>query len=112
MKAVDALTINDEFRLRKWIAEQENRLKNVPKVEQLQEQLASRMIEQDSIKRSIYKLQKEKELQEQYYREREMEMNQKYEEQIKQMNEQINHIMKMMQYNPVLAQALAWPRDK
>jgi hypothetical protein len=39
-------------------------------------------------------------------------MNQKYEEQIKQMNEQIHHIMKMMQYNPVLAQALALPRDK
>jgi integrase len=62
MKAVDALTINDEFRLRKQITEQEEKLKQVPKVEQLQEQLASRIIEEDSIKRQLERLQKEKEL--------------------------------------------------
>jgi integrase len=50
MKAADALTINDEFRLRKQIAEAEDKLKNVPKVEQLQKQLALKIIEQDSLK--------------------------------------------------------------
>ena len=63
LKVVDALTINDEFRLRKQIDEYEDKLKNVPKVEQLQEQLASRIIEQDSIKRTVENLQREKELQ-------------------------------------------------
>jgi integrase len=63
MKAIDALTINDEFRLRKQIAETEDKLKNVPKLEQLQEQLANRLIEQDSLKRTVEKMQKEKELQ-------------------------------------------------
>jgi integrase len=53
MKAVDALTINDEYRLRKQISEFEEKLKRVPKVEQLQEQLASRIIEEDSIKRQL-----------------------------------------------------------
>jgi hypothetical protein len=51
MKAVDALTINEEFRLRREIINYEDKLKNVPRVEQLQEQLASRIIEQDSIKK-------------------------------------------------------------
>lgn len=63
MKAVDALTINDEYRLRKQIANYEHKLKDVPKVEKLQEQLASRIIEQDSIKLTVEKLQKEKEAQ-------------------------------------------------
>ena len=74
MKAVDALTINDEFRLRKQIANYEDKLKNVPKLEQLQEQLASKIIEQDSIKKTVEKLQREKELQAQYIRENETEM--------------------------------------
>jgi integrase len=68
MKAADALTINDEFRLRKQIAEVEDKLKNVPKVEQLQEQL------QDSIKSTLERLQKEKELHEQDVIKRELEM--------------------------------------
>lgn len=59
MKAVDALTINDEFRLRKQIADYEEKLKSVPRIEQLQEQLANRIIEQDSIKRTMEHLQKE-----------------------------------------------------
>ncbi len=63
MKAVDALTINDEFRLRKQIDEYEDKLKNAPKIEQIQEQLANRIIEQNSIKRTVEKLQREKELQ-------------------------------------------------
>jgi integrase len=71
LKAADALTINNEFRLRKQIAEAEDKLKNVPKMELLQEQLTNRIIEQDSIKQTLEKLQKEKELQNQYIRERE-----------------------------------------
>jgi integrase len=63
MKALDALTINSEFRLIKQITEYEDKLKNAPKVEQLQEQLTSRMIEQDSLKGTVEKLQSEKELQ-------------------------------------------------
>ena len=60
MKAVDALTINDEYRLRKQIANYEDKLKNVPKVEQLQEQLANKIIEQDSIKKTVEKLQRKR----------------------------------------------------
>ena len=63
MKAVDALTINDEFRLRKQIADYKDKLENVPKLEQLQDQLANKIIEQDSIKKTVEKLQREKELQ-------------------------------------------------
>jgi integrase len=65
MKAEDALTINDEFRLRREIINYEDRLKEAPRIEQLQEQLASRIIEQDSIKKTVEKLQREKELQDQ-----------------------------------------------
>jgi integrase len=54
-KAVDALTINDEYRLRKQITEYEDKLKNVPTIEQLQEQISSKIIEQDSIKRTVEK---------------------------------------------------------
>jgi Phage integrase family len=69
MKAADALTINDEFRLRKQIVNLEDKLKNIPKIERLQEQLSNKIIEQDSIKQTLEKLQKEKELQDQYIRE-------------------------------------------
>ncbi len=86
MKAVNALTINNEFRLHKQIADYEDKLKNVPKVEQLQEQLTSRIVEQDSIKKTVEKLQREKELQDQYHRERETEMIQKMEELRSDMN--------------------------
>jgi hypothetical protein len=74
MKAVDALTINDEFRLRRVITSYEDKLKNMPRIEQLQEQLASRIIEQDSIKKTVEKLQREKELQDQYIRKNETEL--------------------------------------
>lgn len=75
MKAVDALTINNEFRLLKQIDEYKDELKNAPKIEQLQEQLSNRIIEQDSIKRTIEIMQKEKVKQDQYIREQESEMN-------------------------------------
>jgi integrase len=74
IKAVDALTINDEFRLRREISSYEDKLKSVPRVEQLQEQLASKIIEQDSIKKIVEKLQREKELQDQCIRENETEL--------------------------------------
>jgi integrase len=73
-KAVDALTINDEYRLRKQITEYEDKLKNVPTIEQLQEQISSKIIEQDSIKRTVEKLQNERESQEQYIKSKETEM--------------------------------------
>lgn len=88
MKAVDALTINDEYRLRKQIAEYEDKLEKAPKVEQLQEQLANRIIEQDSIKRTVEKLQSEKELQDQFVRERERESHD-YKKEIATMREQM-----------------------
>lgn len=60
-KAVDSLTINEENRLKKKISEYEDKLKEVPKVEQLQAQLAHRIIEEESINQQVKKLQLEKE---------------------------------------------------
>ena len=88
MKAVDALTINDEYRLRKQIKDYEDKLRDVPKVEQLQEQLSSRIIEQDSIKQSLEKLQKEKELHNQYIQKNEKESHD-YKKEIGTMREQV-----------------------
>lgn len=61
MKAIDALTINDEYRLRKQIVEYEEKLKEVPRVEQLESQLANRIIEQDAIKKQLEKIRTDKE---------------------------------------------------
>jgi hypothetical protein len=47
MKAVDSLTINPEFTLRKKTASYEERLKNVPRIEQLESQLVNKIIEQE-----------------------------------------------------------------
>jgi hypothetical protein len=101
MKAVDALTIKDEFRLRKQITEQEEKLKQVPKVEQLQQQLASRIIEEESIKKTVEKLQKEKELQDQYIQERETEL--------KTMQEQIDNIISIVKDPYTRARMLVKP---
>ena len=46
MKAVDALTINEEYRLKKKIVEYEDKLKDVPRIEQLESHLANKIIEQ------------------------------------------------------------------
>ena len=62
MKAVDALTINDEYKVRRQITNYEDKLKDAPKLEKLQEQLTSRKL-QDSIKKTVEKKQREKELQ-------------------------------------------------
>jgi hypothetical protein len=78
MKAVDALTINGEFRLRREITIYEDRLKEAPRIEQIQERLASGIIEQDSIKKTVEKLQREKELQDQYIRKNETELKSVY----------------------------------
>jgi hypothetical protein len=49
MKAIDALTINDEYRLKKKIVEYEEKLKDVPKVEQLVSHLTNKIFEQEVI---------------------------------------------------------------
>ena len=53
MKAIDALTINDEYRLKKKIVEYEEKLKDVPKVEQLESHLANKILEQEAYKETI-----------------------------------------------------------
>jgi hypothetical protein len=53
MKAVDALTINEEYRLKKKIIEYEDKLKDVPRIEQLESHLANKIIEQDAIKKQL-----------------------------------------------------------
>ena len=97
MKAVDALTINEEYRLKKKIAEYEEKIKEVPKVEQLQAQLANRIIEEDSIKRQLEQLQKEKESEN-------AAISAKYEKEMQTMKEQVSQIMSLIQQNPKLAQ--------
>ncbi len=87
MKAVDALTINNEFRLRKQITEAEDKLKNVPKLEQLQEQLAHKIIEQDSLK-----IQYEKDMK-------------AHDQEMKAVREQVDRFLKLIEYNPILARA-------
>jgi hypothetical protein len=61
MKAIDALTINDEYRLKKKILEYEEKLKDVPKVEQLESHLANKILEQEAIKKQLDKLRTDKE---------------------------------------------------
>ena len=101
MKAIDALTINDEYRLKKKIVEYEEKLKDVPKVEQLESHLANKILEQEAIKKQleILRIDKEKETQ---------AMQQKHEQDMKamreEMNRQFNQIMSMIQQNPILAQ--------
>lgn len=86
MKAVDALTINEEYRLKKKISEYEEKIKDVPRVEQLQTQLANRVIEEESIKQQVKKLQLDK------------------ESEIQAMKEQMSQIMSLIQQNPKLSQ--------
>jgi integrase len=101
MKAIDALTINDEYRLKKKIVEYEEKLKDVPKVEQLESHLANKILEQEAIKKQLEKIQLEKVNETQA-------MQQKHEQDMKamreEMNQQFSQIMSMIQRNPVLAQ--------
>jgi hypothetical protein len=101
MKAIDALTINDEYRLKKKIVEYEEKLKDVPKVEQLESHLANKILEQEAIKKQLEKIQLEKVNETQA-------MQQKQEQDIKamreEMNQQFSQIMSMIQQNPILSQ--------
>ncbi len=100
MKAIDALTINEEHRLKKKIVEYEEKLKDVPKVEQLESHLANKIIEQEAIKKQLEKLRIDKEIEAQY-------IQQKHEQDLhtmrEEMNKQFNQIMSMIQQNPLLA---------
>jgi integrase len=84
MKAIDALTIHDEYRLRKQIAEYEEKLKDVPRVEQLESQLANKIIEQDAIKRQLEKIRTDKEKETQT-------IQQKHEQDMKAMREEMEN---------------------
>jgi integrase len=101
MKAIDALTINDEYRLKKKIVEYEEKLKDVPKIEQLESHLANKILEQEAIKKQLEKLRTDKEKETQM-------IQQKYEQDMKTMrdetNQQFNRIMSLIQQNPILAQ--------
>ena len=59
----------------------------MPKVEQLQEQLTYRIIEQDSLKRKYEKDMKEHEIE------------------MKEMHERMDRIIKLIEHNPILAHA-------
>ena len=91
MKAIDTLTINDEYRLKKKIVEYEEKLKDVPKVEQLESHLANKILEQEAIKKQVEKIQLEK-------------VNETQAMQRKHEQEQFSQIMSMIQQNPILAQ--------
>ncbi len=101
MKAIDALTINDEYRLKRKIVEYEEKLKDVPKVEQLESHLANKILEQEAIKKQLEILRTDKEKETQA-------MQQKHEQDMKamreEMNQQFSQIMSMIQQNPILAQ--------
>jgi integrase len=97
MKAVDALTINEEYRLKKKIVEYEDKLKDAPKIGELESHLAAKIIEQDALKNQVERLQIEKQNETQA-------MQQKYEQDMNAMKEQMNQIMSMIQQNPILAQ--------
>ena len=84
MKAIDALTINDEYRLKKKIAEYEEKLKDVPKVEQLESHLANKILEQEAIKKQLEKLRTDKEKENQM-------IEQKYEQAMKAMREEMEN---------------------
>src|SRR5215813_13658427 len=84
MKAIDALTINDEYRLKKKIVEYEEKLKDVPKVEQLESHLANKILEQEAIKKQLEKLRTDKEKENQM-------IEQKYEQAMKAMRQEMEN---------------------
>ncbi len=97
MKAVDALTINEEYRLKKKIIEYEDKLKDAPKIGELESHLAAKILEQDALKNQVERLQIEKQNETQA-------MQQKYEQEMNAVREQMSQIMSMIQQNPTLAQ--------
>jgi hypothetical protein len=96
LKAVDALTIDDSYRLKKKIVEYERKINDVPRVEELQSQLVNRMVEEESIKKQLEKLKKERESEA-------LAMSAKYETEMQIMKEQMKQVMSMIQQNPQLA---------
>jgi integrase len=84
MKAIDALTVNEEYRLRNQIAEFEEKLKDVPRVEQLESHLANRILEQEAIKKQLEKLRTDKEKETQT-------TQQKHEQDMKAMREEMEN---------------------
>ncbi|MGB6594952.1 MAG: hypothetical protein WBE68_25910 [Candidatus Nitrosopolaris sp.] len=84
MKAIDTLTINDEYRLKKKIVEYEEKLKDVPKAEQLESHLANKILEQEAIKKQLEKLRTDKEKETQM-------IQQKYEQDMKVMREEMEN---------------------
>jgi hypothetical protein len=97
MKALDALTINEEYRLKKKIIESEDKLKNAPKIGELESHLATKILEQDALQKQVERLQLEKQNETHA-------MQQKYEQEMNAMGEQVNQIIALIQQNPVLAQ--------
>jgi integrase len=89
MKAIDALTINPEFALRKKIVEYEQKLKEVPRVEQLESHLANKILEQEAMKKQIEKLQQDKEKETQT-------IQQKYNQDMKTMREEMEKKFEMI----------------
>jgi integrase len=81
MKAIDALTINDEYHLKKKIVEYEEKLKDVPKVEQLESHLANKILEQEAIKKQLENLRANKETEAQA-------IQQKHEQDLQKMREE------------------------
>jgi integrase len=96
LKCVDALTINEEYRLKKKIIEYEDKLKDAPKIGELESHLASKIIEQDALKNQVERLQLEKQNETKA-------MQQKYEQEMNSIREQMNQIISLIQQNPVLA---------
>jgi hypothetical protein len=82
MKAVDALTINEEYRLKKKIIEYEDKLKDAPKIWELESHLAAKIIEQDALKKQVELLQLERQNETHA-------MQEKYEQEMKDMREQM-----------------------
>jgi hypothetical protein len=83
---LNASTINESYRLKKKRVKYEEKIKDVIKVEQLQTQLANRIIEEESIKQQVKKLQLEKESEA-------LSIAAKYEKDIRDMREQMSRIM-------------------
>jgi integrase len=57
-KAVDALTIDEEFKMQKEVEALRQQVKDVPKVEDLQSRLAEEIIDKEALKRKVMQLEK------------------------------------------------------
>ncbi len=103
MKGIDALTINEDYMLRKKIVEYEDKLKDVPKIEQLESHLATKIIEQDAIKNQLERLQTDKQKETQALQEKHGQEMKVMQEQIESMREAQKEIMECLKYPEKLA---------